>query len=159
MKTPAFLPIFLSILFCVCGCGTQKQTSGNYIEIGRPDIVEAVRTGRFKIELTEALSEKGVPRDAFDSYVLVDGKHVELKISPSLMRRSLRERIHTDYHDAKMEDFHIRKKRMIFAFRCDGDKDYLEFYLSVSARTDSDMCVVERLSPVNVRFMGRIVPL
>ena len=91
-----------------------------------------------QIELTEALSEKGVPRDAFDSYVLVDGKHVELKISPSLMRRSLRERIHTDYHDAKMEDFHIRKKRM---------------------RTDSDMCVVERLSPVNVRFMGRIVPL
>ena len=112
MKTPAFLPIFLSILFCVCGCGTQKQTSGNYIEIGRPDIVEAVRTGRFKIELTEALSEKGVPRDAFDSYVLVDGKHVELRISPSLMRRSLRERIHTDYHDAKMEDFHIRKKRI-----------------------------------------------
>lgn len=168
------LYFMLCIAFITVGCGVQRQVVSGTSEnpessvYKRSDIVNAVKNGTFKLELTEQIDFRGKLKNAFDSYISVDGEHIFLNLSPRIDNYQQMSVLTTEYNDCSIEDLTIRKKRMRFTVLGNIDPGTnsplyrTKIFLYISASTDSDICFVDisfgRGGSPYYRFRGRIIP-
>lgn len=168
------LYFMLCIAFIAVGCGAQRQVVSRTSEnqessvYKRQDIVNAVKNGTFRIEFIEEISGRGVSKYAFDSYLIMDGNYIEMRIDPEFAKRRLMEFLYRKYQDSKIYDLVIRKKKMTFSMTGNSVTESIftkqgeNIYIHVSGWTNTDSCIVSvglLEGAVSYRFRGRIKPL
>ena len=175
MKT-FFHLLFLSVIsVTLSACGIQKTASESVENEAsavyrRPEIVEAVKNSRFKIEMTDLITSDGKYKNAFGSYAVLNGDTLEMYYARQVdFKRQQMGNVNLVYGDSQIDNFSIQKKNMIFTIAgmvespAYPPKANNNIFLYISARTDSDICIVDisydRGGSSYYRFRGRIIPL